>query len=102
MMKKYVTCVALLLLPGLVWAEEDAKAPLPSADSMEPEVVITPSDDKQIREYRVNGQLYMIEIKPSKGPAYYLVDMDGDGKMETRHVGADSNLVIPRWTLLKW
>ena len=69
---------------------------------LEPEVVITPSKSNNIREYRVNGRLYMIEIVPQKGPPYYLVDMDGDGLMESRHGRGSANILIPRWTLLSW
>ena len=89
-----------MALPISVAAQSSSS--LPAEDSLEPEVVISPSKDEQIREYRVNGQLYMIEITPTKGPVYYLVDMDGDGLLDTRQGGTESELVIPRWTLLKW
>ena len=97
---KYFALLAAIALP--VSAADQSTAPLPAEDSMEPEVVISPSKDEQIREYRVNGQLYMIEITPIKGPVYYLVDMDGDGLLDTRQGGTENELVIPRWTLLKW
>ncbi len=70
--------------------------------SLEPEVVITPSKNNNIKEYRVNGHLYMIEVVPQKGPPYYLVDMDGDGLMESRHESVKSDVLIPRWVLISW
>ncbi|MFC1749101.1 DUF2782 domain-containing protein [Pseudomonadota bacterium] len=69
---------------------------------LEPEVVITPSKNNNIKEYRVNGQLYMIEIVPKKGPPYFLVDMDGDGLMESRQGRVGTDVLIPRWILLSW
>ncbi len=71
-------------------------------DGLDSKVVITPSKDKRIKEYRVNGQLYMIEIVPKKGPSYYLVDTDGDGLMESRYNRVETDVVIPRWTLFSW
>lgn len=97
---KLFALLAALVMP--VSAADQSTTPLPAKSSMEPEVVISPSEDEQIREYRVNGQLYMIEITPTKGPVYYLVDMDGDGLLDTRQGGTENELVIPRWTLLKW
>ncbi len=101
-MNRYLIILLTLMLPMATNAGDGSKTSLPAVDSMEPEVVISPSSDGKIREYRVNGQLYMIEIKPVKGPVYYLVDRDGDGILDSRHGGADSEVVIPRWTLLRW
>ena len=73
-----------------------------AADQFDAEVRITPKNDSQIKEYRINGALYMIEVTPAKGPPYYLVDVDGDGVMETRRDNVESDILIPRWTLLRW
>ena len=35
-----------------------------------------------VTEYRVQGQLRMVKVVPVRGPAYYLVDRDGDGHMD--------------------
>ena len=87
--------LASLLAVGFTAQAEDS--------SLEPEVVITPSKDKHVKEFRVNGRLFMIEVKPEKGRSYFLVDKDGDGLMESRfsHTELD-NIVIPKWTLLSW
>lgn len=55
-----------------------------------------------IDEFRVNGQLYMIRVNPSKGPSYYLVDADGDGSLETRQNDLAPDLLIPAWVLKRW
>lgn len=93
-MKRYLMVLTALLLAQQVMAAEE--------DMSEPPVVVTPRDDSRVKEYRVNGRLYMIEITPSKGPHYFLVDTDGDGALESRHGGASSGIQIPRWTLLSW
>ena len=39
----------------------------------------TEANGDVITEYRVAGQLRMVRVEPSRGPAYYLYDRDGDG-----------------------
>ena len=53
-------------------------------------------------EYRINGNLYMIKIKPRHGPAYYLVDDTGTGELEWRRDAANRDMLIPKWTLMTW
>ncbi len=72
------------------------------ADALEPEVIITHDERGLIEEYRVNGKVYMIKITPKKGPAYYLVDSDGDGELESRKNELAPNLLIPSWVLFRW
>jgi hypothetical protein len=77
--------------------------PLPPVENqiLEPSVIITPNKKTTIKEYKVNGQVYMIVITPKKGVPYYLVDTDGDGNLETRHeIGP--NILIPSWVILRW
>ena len=67
-----------------------------------PEVVISHDDVRRVKEYRVNGSLYMIEVIPDKGPSYYLVDMDGDGSMDTRRSNVEAEVAVPRWVIFSW
>ncbi len=102
MIVKKIMALAFLTLfcatPAIVAAQgNDA-----GFDMSEAQITIVPRDNGQVREYRVNGILYMIEIVPSKGPSYYLVDTDGDGNMETRRQSAIPTMQIPRWTILRW
>ena len=39
----------------------------------------TEANGDVITEYRVGRQLRMVEVRPARGPAYYLYDRDGDG-----------------------
>lgn len=103
------------LLPGLLafitMAAQAVDAPPPPAsisdqegqEEIEPEVVIIQRKDKTIEEYRVNGQLYMIKVTPKNAPAYFLLDKDGDGTMETRTAtDLEPDIMIPRWVLFRW
>lgn len=67
-----------------------------------PEVTIIQRDDATVEEYRVGGQLYMIKVTPKKGIPYYLVDTDGDGRLDARRSELAEDLLIPRWTLFRW
>ncbi len=104
----------LLALPGTsVLAEEvmsDAPPPpaLPEEDvysqveeGLEPQVTIKKRGQEVVEEYRVNGQLYMIKITPSKGLPYYLVDSDHDGSLETRRNSLNDPEVV-KWRLFTW
>lgn len=73
-----------------------------SGETLEPEVTIIRRETQTIEEYRVNGQLYMIRVKPDIGPTYYLVDADGDGNLETRRHELDPGFRIPGWVLFRW
>ncbi|GAB2793613.1 DUF2782 domain-containing protein [Halomonas shantousis] len=69
-------------------------------ESPTPDVTIRQEDNRTVKEYRVNGRLYAIEIVPSVGPSYYLIDDDGDGNFERSN---DANDVVPpSWVLIRW
>ena len=77
----------------------------PSDDSRnlpEPEVRIIHEKDKTVEEYRIGGKLRYVKITPSKGKPYYLVDRDGDGKLETRYNDIKDPPPINQWILLEW
>ena len=73
------------------------------ASGPEPDVTIVKRKDAEIEEYRLNGRLYMVKVKPFVGPAYYIVDRDGDGLMESRINGRlDDEPRPPQWVILSW
>ena len=75
--------------------------PLETGANIEPQVTIIRKDDAVIEEYRINGALYMIKVTPNTGPAYYMIDNDGDGRMETRSSDLD-DVIVPQWVLFTW
>ena len=87
-------------------AQESLAPPPPLPEELnnqlpEPEVTIVHSKESTIEEYRVNGQLRYAKITPSKGPAYYMVDTDGDGLLDKRDDNLD-NPPINQWILMSW
>ncbi|MCI0653527.1 MAG: DUF2782 domain-containing protein [Methylococcaceae bacterium] len=83
----------------------DIPLPIESGEVLEPEepeITIKRRGDKTIQEYRINGVLYMVKIVPNLGPAYYLMDTDGDGNMDVRHSNLEQELKVPQWVLLRW
>lgn len=82
--------IALSSTAPLLFAQQDAATP---------DITVRQEEDRTIREYRINGQLYAIEIQPAQGPAYYLVDDDGDGDFQR----SDAQRVTPpSWVLISW
>ena len=70
-------------------------------ENLEPEVTITQTDDQTTYEYSINGSRYMVKIVPAKGPAYYLLDLDGDGEFD-RQEDDPARIVVPQWVLFRW
>lgn len=110
-MKSFTFASLLFLASATVHAADKSVDTSPPAtpsekeqETIQPEVKIIQREDKTIEEYRVNGQLYKIKVTPKVGPAYYLLDTDGDGSFETRRSGGEleSDLVIPHWVLFRW
>ena len=94
-----------------VIAKADALAPIieppelpgsiESGEQIEPQVTIIRQEDKIIEEYRINNNLYMVKITPVVGMTYYLIDHDGDGKLDVRKNELD-DVIVPQWVLLTW
>ncbi|WP_106476324.1 DUF2782 domain-containing protein [Phytohalomonas tamaricis] len=97
-MKRALFILSLVLLAPLgshhAMAESDQQA-------AEPDITVRQEDDRMIREYRVNGELYAIEVVPKVGKPYYLVDSDGDGNFERSNIEGQ-RIKVPQWVLFKW
>ena len=113
-MKKFLISLTLLIASTVVMVGNSYSGdlePVPgppelpdrleSGENIEPDVTIIRKDDSVVEEYRLNGQLYMVKVTPFVGSAYYLKDIDGNGKMDpTRYELED--LSIPQWVLFTW
>lgn len=80
----------------------DLPDPLESGEAIEPDITIVREEERVVHEYRLNGRLYMIKVIPSVGPAYYLMDQDGDGQMESRLGDIYNDTIVPQWVLFSW
>lgn len=76
--------------------------PMESGEQIEPEITIIQKEDRKIEEYRLNGRLYMVKVTPDVGPAYYLIDRDGDGTLESRRSGVYETPQVPQWVIFSW
>lgn len=113
-MRQLLSICLLLFLPAVSTALADDKEPaavpeppelpLPvqSGEEMEPDITITRKGKDTIQEYRRNGKLYMVKIIPQVGPAYYMLDTNGDGQMDVKKNDLDKNSVINQWLLFEW
>ena len=53
-----------------------------------------------VEEYRQNGRIYMVKVKPLKGPAYTLLDTNGDGRLDESDGEGPVRPVY--WTIYEW
>ena len=83
-MRIAMTLAAALLLSAC--ASDGAPLPEPAGGMPIPEgaveAVRTEPNGDVVHEYRVAGQLRMVRVDPANGPTYYLVDRNGDGKVD--------------------
>jgi uncharacterized protein DUF2782 len=77
---------ALLIAPLLVLAGCASMGSVqkdPDMDLANAQVAVrTEANGDVIEEYRVAGQMRMVKVTPSRGPAYYLMDENGDGRLD--------------------
>ncbi|WP_456269228.1 DUF2782 domain-containing protein [Kushneria sp. AK178] len=79
--------VAALLMPGVFGTTVLAE---PQGD-----ITIRQDGERTVREYRLDGQLYAIEILDN-GQRRVLLDTDGDGNF--RRLATDAEITPPAWT----
>lgn len=55
------------------------------------------SNGDEVTEYRVAGQLRVVKVQPKRGPAYYLQDRNGDGRMDGDHNSSPAYYKLFEW-----
>ncbi len=95
-------CAAACLWCAAALAAEPPPPVDENGEVIEPEVTIREEGGRTIHEYRVNGQIYMLKIVPARGPAYYLMDLDGDGQFDEVRGDDPGQIVVPQWILFRW
>ncbi len=95
---------ALAVALTSAWAEQKLETLDLSLDDYVPERTVKQYENRSVEEYRVNDNVYMVKITPRRGQPYYLVDPDGSGQFEwRRHSGGlETDVGVPRWTMLKF
>ncbi len=104
-MRNSILALGLFLASFGAFAEGGAQPPVvprgPDGQLIEPEVTIIETEKETIYEYRANGVVYMLKVQPVAGPAYYLVDTNRDGKLDS-YTQDPRNISINQWTLFRW
>lgn len=110
--KSLLLAVVAWPLTGASQSEAPALAEVPepptlpervrSGETLEPDITIIRRKKEVVTEYRINGKLQAIKVEPENAPAYYLVDADGDGNLETRSKGLGPDFLIPQWVIFSW
>lgn len=105
---RLASMLVVLLVAAPLAAQTSVKdeAPLPekineppSAESA-PTVNIRSVEGDTVEEYRVNGRLTMVKVRPKNGAEYTLVDSNGDGKLDRRD--SEGPVAPVYWTLYEW
>lgn len=53
-----------------------------------------------VEEYRQNGRIYMVKVRPERGVPYTLLDTNGDGRLDAKDGEGPVRPVY--WTLYEW
>lgn len=88
--------------PPAVPEPPELPAPIQSGEEMPPDITIVRKGNDTLHEYRRNGKLYMVKVQPQVGPAYYLLDTNGDGQMDVKKNDLDKGSQINQWLLFEW
>ncbi len=77
------------------------KVELPPPPEAAPTVTIrTIENGDVVEEYRQDGRLTMIRVRPQRGPAYIVHDANGDGRLDRKD--AEGPVAPVYWTLYEW
>jgi Protein of unknown function (DUF2782) len=90
--------------PGFAPVPEPPDLPsrLEDGQPIEPQVTIVRKKDAVVEEYRANGRMFMVKVTPKVGLPYYLLDRDGDGRMESRMSKISEEFAVPQWVIFSW
>jgi len=77
------------------------KLVVPPPPESAPTVTIREIDNGDtVEEYRINGRLSMVKVRPLRGAPYMLLDTNGDGRLDRRDT--EGPVAPVYWTLYEW
>ncbi len=77
------------------------KIELPPSPESAPTVTIRKIDNGDVvEEYRSEGRITMIRVRPLRGPAWTVHDANGDGRLDRKDV--EGPVAPVYWTLYEW
>lgn len=79
------------------------KIPSPPSEETAPTVRIHAGENgDRVEEYRQGGKITMVRITPPHGKPYYLLDTNGDGRLDKTDTLDNSNVAPVYWVLYEW
>lgn len=111
----YPMLIALALALGVAPLSpraDDTPPPREEAPLPENLTTVPPPDDEPtvniraidngdtVEEYRVNGRLTMVKVRPRGGVPYTLIDTNGDGRLDRKD--SEGPVAPVYWTLYEW
>jgi hypothetical protein len=94
-MRLITTAMLAVALAGCATMDTDPTAHLQGAD-----VTSRMIDGDRVEEYRVQGQLQVVKVTPKRGAPYYLIDSNGDGRLDSSKGEGTVSPVL--WKLFQW
>ena len=96
---KALFCTSLLLLAGCASTGSTADGPGVDLTGAQVSTRTQPNGDV-IEEFRVAGQLRVVKVTPARGPAFFLIDDNGDGRADRSR--GNSSISPVYWKLFGW
>ncbi|MGH8106948.1 MAG: DUF2782 domain-containing protein [Arenimonas sp.] len=79
------------------------KVPAKASEENAPSVKIRTRDNGDIvEEYRQGGVVTMVKVTPSRGKPYYIMDNNGDGRLDRADAEAAGGVVPVSWIIATW
>ena len=91
-MRLALAATAALMLGACATTGPDPQVPEGAVSNIR-----TESNGDVITEYRVEGALRMVHVKPLRGPGYYVYDRNGDGKVDAGDGGPATYFKLFSW-----
>ena len=89
--------------PAVKEAPVPEKIPAKAGDDDTTTVKIRTRDNGDIvEEYRQGGIVTMVKVTPTRGKPYYIMDNNGDGRLDRADAEAAGGVVPVSWIIATW
>lgn len=79
------------------------KVPTKESEGAGPTVSIRTRDNGDVvEEYRQGGMVTMVKVTPTRGKPYYIMDNNGDGRLDRADAEAAGGVVPVSWIIATW
>ena len=89
--------------PAAKEAPVPEKIPAKESEEDAPSVRIRSRDNGDVvEEYRQGGVVTMVKVTPARGKPYYIMDNNGDGRLDRADAEAAGGVVPVSWIIAEW